>query len=602
MNCLSYIDALIVSAPEAGITPTPVSTIVPGGTYEDSAAQVVYSGTWTTYSNTGPSGGNLHYTASAGSSASLSFNGSHVTLVYAGINGYGHADIFIDGTLVTRLNQSTAALTWQKTWTSPLLTPGYHTIRVAYVDGYYNVDAFIVRGLSTATPTATAYTPSPTPSRTNTPIPPSTSTFTPTATNAPTATPTPLASEPAPQALTGAQYAYDGDGTLMRGTVNGVTTFYPGRHYNKEISPSGTKIQKFYFAGTVTIAVRTLTDSAETLTWVLGDHLGSASTTANENGSLNSVIQYTAFGEIRLTQGITPTKYRYTGQLAQAELGLDYYVARWYDPYLNHWIQPDSIIPDPSKTQSFDRYAYVDNSPIIFNDPLGHDVGCAGREASECQGGINKLNNKQIQKKVYEKYKNLYTDVLSGNLDDLQAFKQLSDYTASFSANDPDSFERNMGAVLTGLSEGNSAVSEALNQANVPFVKRNDLYVERKSNDEQLLQSGFAGVFKDPNVIRDPNLPTFGGDQPHHFWFYVQVSYESGSFVSNVINTAHESIIGDKRGMSKNDFALGFEGSIIGDNLRSGKISPLDVGNAIDSNLRPNSSHALLWFFLWGGK
>ncbi len=214
MNCLSYIDALIVSAPDPGITPTPVGTsIVPGGTYEDGPnGMIVFSGTWTVYNNTGPSANNLHYTASAGSSASLSFYGTHVTLVYAGISGYGHADIFIDGSLVTRLNQSTAALTWQKAWTSPLLTPGYHTIRVAYVDGYYNVDAFIVRGLATATPTATAYTPSPTPSRTNTPVPPSTSTFTPTATNAPTATPTPLASEPAPQALTGAQYAYDGDG------------------------------------------------------------------------------------------------------------------------------------------------------------------------------------------------------------------------------------------------------------------------------------------------------------------------------------------------------------------------------------------------------
>ncbi len=209
---LSYIDALIVSASDPGITPTPVGTMVPGGTYEDSAAQVVYSGTWTVYNNTGPSDNNLHYTAYAGSSASLSFYGTHVTLVYAGISGYGHADIFIDGSLITRLNQSTTALTWQKTWTSPLLTPGYHTIRVAYVDGYYNVDAFIVRGLATSTPTATAYTPSPTPSRTNTPLPSNTATFTPTATVVPTVTPTPLTAEPAPQALTGAQYAYDGDG------------------------------------------------------------------------------------------------------------------------------------------------------------------------------------------------------------------------------------------------------------------------------------------------------------------------------------------------------------------------------------------------------
>lgn len=384
LSGLSYIDALIVSAPEPGYTPTPAGTVVPGGTVEDNAAQVVYTGTWTTYNNTGPSGNNLHYSASAGSSAALSFSGTHVTLVYAGISGYSHADIFIDGTLVTRLNQSTAALTWQMAWVSPLLTAGYHTIRVAYVDGYYNVDAFIVRGLATATPTATAYTPSPTPSRTNTPIPSNTATFTPTATAVPTTTPTPIPSEPSPQALTGAQYAYDGDGTLIRGTINGVTTFYPGRHYNKEVSLSGMVIQKFYFVGTVTIAVRTLTDSADTLNWVLSDHLGSTSTTANENGTLNSVIQYTAFGEIRQTQGNTPTKYRYTGQLAQAELGLSFYVSRFYDPYLNHFIQPDTLIPEPGKSQSFDRYAYVRNNPIKFSDPLGQKWVCTGANQDHC--------------------------------------------------------------------------------------------------------------------------------------------------------------------------------------------------------------------------
>ncbi len=128
--------------------------------------------------------------------------------------------------------------------------------------------------------------------------------------------------------------------------------------------------------------MRTLTDSADTLTWVLGDHLGSASITANENGTLNSVIQYTAFGEIRLTQGITPTKYRYTGQLAQAELGLDFYVSRFYDPLTAHFTSADTLIPEPGKSQGFDRYGYSNNNPIKYNDPNGHDAGCSGKDCS----------------------------------------------------------------------------------------------------------------------------------------------------------------------------------------------------------------------------
>ena len=110
---------------------------------------------------------------------------------------------------------------------------------------------------------------------------------------------------------------------------------------------------------------------------VLSDHLGSTSTTANEDGSWNSTIQYTAFGEIRLTKNTTPTKYRYTGQLAQAELGLDYYIARFYDPLTGHFTQADSIIPEPGKAYAFDRYAYSNNNPIIYKDPSGHWVETA---------------------------------------------------------------------------------------------------------------------------------------------------------------------------------------------------------------------------------
>ena len=33
----------------------------------------------------------------------------------------------------------------------------------------------------------------------------------------------------------------------------------------------------------------------------------------------------------------------------KAELGLDYYVARFYDPLTGHFTQADSIIPEPGK-------------------------------------------------------------------------------------------------------------------------------------------------------------------------------------------------------------------------------------------------------------
>lgn len=48
------------------------------------------------------------------------------------------------------------------------------------------------------------------------------------------------------------------------------------------------------------------------------------------------------------------------------------YKARFYSPYLNRFLQPDSIIPNPANPQSLNRFGYVGNNPIRYNDPTGH--------------------------------------------------------------------------------------------------------------------------------------------------------------------------------------------------------------------------------------
>ena len=52
--------------------------------------------------------------------------------------------------------------------------------------------------------------------------------------------------------------------------------------------------------------------------------------------------------------------------------------ARFYDPALGRWNSADTLVPDPGNPQSFNRYAYVRNSPLKFVDPTGHT------EDSEC--------------------------------------------------------------------------------------------------------------------------------------------------------------------------------------------------------------------------
>jgi RHS repeat-associated protein len=92
------------------------------------------------------------------------------------------------------------------------------------------------------------------------------------------------------------------------------------------------------------------------------------------------------WGEGRYTEGATPTEFHFTGQKELSVLGLHFYGARWYDSALGRFIQADSVVPLESQgVQAWDRYAYVNNNPVRYTDPAGHDVGCAGRDASACE-------------------------------------------------------------------------------------------------------------------------------------------------------------------------------------------------------------------------
>ena len=82
------------------------------------------------------------------------------------------------------------------------------------------------------------------------------------------------------------------------------------------------------------------------------------------------------------------------------------YNARYYSPYLNRFVQADTIIPSAGDPQSWDRYAYVRNNPINRVDPTGHmecyddgSNGCGGRQAdallNEFDIKVNGLTLKQ---------------------------------------------------------------------------------------------------------------------------------------------------------------------------------------------------------------
>lgn len=126
-----------------------------------------------------------------------------------------------------------------------------------------------------------------------------------------------------------------------------------------------------------------------TLTYILGDHLGSTSIVTDSSGALISEMKYKAWGEVRYTSGTSPTNYTYTGQYSHtADFGLMFYNARWYDPTLGRFAQADSIVP--GGVQGFDRYAYVNNSPLVYIDPSGYESVCGSENSDpECNSADN---------------------------------------------------------------------------------------------------------------------------------------------------------------------------------------------------------------------
>ena len=61
----------------------------------------------------------------------------------------------------------------------------------------------------------------------------------------------------------------------------------------------------------------------------------------------------------------------YTSHEHYAELGIIHMNGRLYDPLQRRFLNADESINDPNNTQSYNKYGYVMNNPLLYNDPSG---------------------------------------------------------------------------------------------------------------------------------------------------------------------------------------------------------------------------------------
>ena len=180
-------------------------------------------------------------------------------------------------------------------------------------------------------------------------------------------------------------FAYDGDGvrTTTAHDVGGnisTTRYYFGGAYEV----AGTDIKKYYSFAGQTIAMK----DANGLQYLLTDHLGSVVAITNDIGTLTSQQRYLPFGQLRAdVTGLNgpSTDLSFTGQ-RDLGMGLLDYHARFYSPALGRFAQPDTLVPGTSNPQVWNRFGYVTNNPIRYNDPSGHcpetDAACIDQMAS----------------------------------------------------------------------------------------------------------------------------------------------------------------------------------------------------------------------------
>ncbi len=68
----------------------------------------------------------------------------------------------------------------------------------------------------------------------------------------------------------------------------------------------------------------------------------------------------------------------YTSHEHFAEVGIIHMNGRLYDPLLRRFLNADENIQDPYNTQNYNKYGYVFNNPLMFNDPSGEFIWFLG--------------------------------------------------------------------------------------------------------------------------------------------------------------------------------------------------------------------------------
>jgi RHS repeat-associated protein len=115
------------------------------------------------------------------------------------------------------------------------------------------------------------------------------------------------------------------------------------------------------------------TGSADRVYWPLVDHLGTVRDLAKNDGTLGEHYEYDSYGNI-VSGDTSKTRYLFTSREYDADTGLQYNRARWYDAEVGRWVSEDPI---GFAAGDGNLARYVGNNPAALVDPSGLDSDAA---------------------------------------------------------------------------------------------------------------------------------------------------------------------------------------------------------------------------------
>lgn len=182
--------------------------------------------------------------------------------------------------------------------------------------------------------------------------------------------------------------------------------YYGSQDNDKNLRPK----RKFYAAdGTMEIKYDVSTNKSEFITYIGGDgysapiilksdgtskeflylhrdYLGSITTITNDLAETVESRSFDAWGNIvsikdkngNEIESLGVLDRGYTGHEHLQSVGLINMNGRIYDPLLHRFLQPDNDIQNPFNTQNYNRYGYVMNNPLKYNDINGENYNYPG--------------------------------------------------------------------------------------------------------------------------------------------------------------------------------------------------------------------------------